>query len=87
MGKNNGKYILATTTSALEPLFLVAFILCNCKKYCEKSCSCHSNGQNRTDFYGCGKFCQNTDSPLPGIVLDEDLQRVINFVYGYYFWS
>ena len=42
--ENNGDYTQATTTNVFTPSFLVELISFNCKKYCKKSCSCHSNG-------------------------------------------
>ena len=73
LGRKQCDYIPAATTNAFA-IIVVEFILCNCKRYCKKSCSCHSNGQDCIKMCGCSEFCQNIDPSLPRTVLEEDLQ-------------
>ena len=56
----------------------VAASLASRKLCSDGRCTCNLANVSCTDFCGCGKFCENTDTTFPVNVMDDEIDGMVD---------
>ena len=71
----DNNYTPIPNNDPIAPEAIIEMVSCKSCKLCNTGrCRCRQTNQTCTDFCGCSEYCENTDSPMPENVMnDEDV--------------